>query len=367
LSPVIKKPEKNHIDNMILVLSAASVYCHQANPSGARQLLSRGWVMNKAICSVLLIFAVVLGMPPRSGLAEAAAVTGMDYPLSRITDKIYVIYGPFDLPDSRNHGFRNNPVIVLTSAGVVVFDPGGSAWSGELVVNRIKSISQDPVVAVFNSHAHGDHWLGNEGIKRTYPEAVIYGHPVMKARVQGADGDFWLAQIEKLTKGTAGGRRVIAPDKVVNDGDVVIIGDTQFRIHHTGPAHTDSDIMVEIVDQNVLFAGDVVRNGLLGIMESDASFAGNIAAIDTITSRNYSYIIPGHGRAGGNDIALKYRSYLGTVLSTVRELYDEGLADFEMKPAVNEATSAYSNWAGYDIRVGPHVSRAYLEVEAEAF
>lgn len=323
--------------------------------------------MKKAIGSVLLIVVVVLGMSPGVGTAGAADMTGMDYPLSRITDRIYVIYGPFDLPDSRNHGFRNNPVIVLTSAGVVVFDPGGSAWSGEMVVGKIKSISQDPVVAVFDSHAHGDHWLGNEGIKRTYPDAVIYGHPVMKARVEGADGEFWLAQIEKLTRGTAGGKRVVAPDKAVNDGDVVVIGDTHFRIHHTGPAHTDSDIMVEIVDQNVLLSGDVVRNGLLGIMESDASFAGNIAAIDTITSRNYSTIIPGHGRAGGNDIALKYRRYLETVLSTVRELYDEGLADFEMKPAINDATSAYSNWAGYDIRVGPHVSRAYLEVEADAF
>jgi len=323
--------------------------------------------MKKAIGSVLLIVVVVLVMSPGVGTAGAADMTGMDYPLSRITDRIYVIYGPFDLPDSRNHGFRNNPVIVLTSAGVVVFDPGGSAWSGEMVVGKIKSISQDPVVAVFDSHAHGDHWLGNEGIKRTYPDAVIYGHPVMKARVEGADGEFWLAQIEKLTRGTAGGKRVVAPDKAVNDGDVVVIGDTHFRIHHTGPAHTDSDIMVEIVDQNVLLSGDVVRNGLLGIMESDASFAGNIAAIDTITSRNYSTIIPGHGRAGGNDIALKYRRYLETVLSTVRELYDEGLADFEMKPAINDATSAYSNWAGYDIRVGPHVSRAYLEVEADAF
>ncbi len=35
-----------------------------------------------------------------------------DYPLDRITDKIQVIYGPLDPPDSRNHGFRKNVVIV---------------------------------------------------------------------------------------------------------------------------------------------------------------------------------------------------------------------------------------------------------------
>jgi len=221
-------------------------------------------------------------------------------------------------------------VIVLSSAGVVVFDPGGSAWAGEMVIEKIKSISREPVVALFGSHAHGDHWLGNEGIKRAYPDAIIYGHPTMKDRVTGADGDFWLAQIEKLTEGTAGGKQVIAPDRVVNDGDVI-------------------------------------RNGLLGIMEADASFAGNIAAIDVIMEKNFKYYIPGHGRIGGIEIAWNYRTYLDTLLSKVRELYARQIADFEMKPIVIDAVSAYSDWAGFDIRIGPHISRAYLEVEMEEF
>ena len=60
----------------------------------------------------------------------------------------------------------------------------------------------------------------------------------------------------------------------MNNGDVIAIGDTSFGIHYTGPAHTDNDIMIEVVDQKALFTGDVVRNGMLGLMESDASFKG---------------------------------------------------------------------------------------------
>ena len=323
--------------------------------------------MKTPIYAVFLILAVLLFVYPPGGVAEEHDNSGIDYPLVQVTDTIYIIYGPFDLPNKTNHGFRNNPVIVLTSAGVVVFDPGGSAWAGEMVTGKIRSITQDPVVAVFDSHAHGDHWLGNEGIRRAYPDAIIYGHPTMKDRVKGADGDFWLAQIEKLTGGTAGGKQVIAPDRVVNDGDVIEVGDTSFRVYHTGPAHTDSDIMIEVVGQDALFTGDVIRNGLLGIMEADASFAGNIAAIDMIVEKNFKYYLPGHGRVGGVEIARNYRTYLDTLLSKVRELYDQQIADYEMKPIVTEAVSAYSNWAGFDIRVGPHVSRAYLEVEMEAF
>lgn len=291
----------------------------------------------------------------------------LNYPAIRVTEKIYVIYGPLELPDRINHGFRNNPVIVLTSQGVVLFDPGGSAYAGDWLVDQIKSLTSDPVVAVFNSHAHGDHWLGNEGIKNHYPDAVIYGHPRMKERIEGEDGKYWLEVINKATNGMARGSRVVGPDKVINDGDVIEIGDTTFRIYHTGPAHTDNDIMIEVVGENALFMGDVVRNGLLGIMEEDASFFGNIKAIDFILAKKFKYYIPGHGKVGGAEVPENYRQYLATVLDAVRVGYQQGLADYELKPKVINAVSAYENWAGFEYRIGAHISRAYLEIEAEEF
>jgi glyoxylase-like metal-dependent hydrolase (beta-lactamase superfamily II) len=290
-----------------------------------------------------------------------------DWPLEQITDRIYAIYGPFDLPNPENRGFRNTVVIVLTSAGVVLLDPGGSEWAGERIVKRVKSLTDKPVVAVFNSHAHGDHWLGNEGVKKRYPNAVIYGHPKMKARVEGADGDYWLKLINRVTEGRAVGKTVVAPDRTVNDGDVIDIGDTEFRIYHTGPAHTDNDISIEIVGENTLFTGDVVRNRFLGMMEADASFKGNIAAIDLMLDKNFRHYIPAHGRAGGAEILNEYRAYLATLKSTVKQFYDDGLADFEMKPGVVKALTDYKDWPGFDLRVGPHISRVYLEVETEEF
>ncbi len=314
--------------------------------------------MQKTVCLLILVILQCM---------YASMVSGMEISLTQISDKIYLIYGPLDQPSKENRGFRNNPVIVLTSAGVVVLDPGGSAWSGEMVVDKIKSITRDPIVAVFNSHAHGDHWLGNEGVRRAYPEAVIYGHPVMTSRINGSEGIDWLEQIERLTENTGGGKAVVAPNLTVNNNDVIDIGDTKFRIHHTGPAHTDSDIMIEIVDQQTLYTGDVVRNKLLGLMRSDSSFIGNIAAIEAMVKMGFKYYIPGHGKVGGAEIALDYRNYLESVYSTVKQLYEEELEDFEMKPAVLDAVSAYKDWVGFDLRLGANVSRAYLEVESEEF
>jgi glyoxylase-like metal-dependent hydrolase (beta-lactamase superfamily II) len=156
-----------------------------------------------------LILMVCFGLAT-AWQSAAQCETIEDYAPASITEKVRVIYGPLDLPNAQNHGFRNNVVLVSTSAGTVVFDPGGSAWTGEMVA-RLVADEGGKIVAVFDSHAHGDHWLGNEGIKRHYPDAAIYGHPIMKARVEGNDGVNWLESINRVTEGTADGRVVIPP------------------------------------------------------------------------------------------------------------------------------------------------------------
>ncbi len=287
--------------------------------------------------------------------------------LTRITDGVYVIFGPTEPQTRENRGFRNNVGIVLTDEGVVVIDPGGSAWAGEMVVERISEISSEPIIAIFNTHAHGDHWMGNEGIKRSYPDAVIYAHPVAKRRIEGADGEQWLELVEQSTQGAGGNRKVVPPDKTLDDNAKVLFGSTGFHVHYAGAAHTDNDLMVELVDQRVLFTGDIVRNGMIGIIEEDGSFKGNIAAIDKILNDQFSFYIPGHGPAGGSAVPASYRRYLNAVVSTVEELFEEDLADFEMKPKVLEAVSEFSNWKNYDDLVGQHVSQVYLEIEADSF
>ena len=78
-------------------------------------------------------------------------------------------------------------------------------------------------------------------------------------------------------------------------------------------------------------------------------------------------ISPLDGRAGGAEILGRYRAYLVTLRNTVKKLYADGLADFEMKPEVVKALAEFQDWPGFEIRVGPHISRTYLEIEAEEF
>jgi len=290
----------------------------------------------------------------------------LDYPVTPISDGIYVIYGPKELPTPENRGFRNNPAIVLTKAGVVLIDPGGSVAAGELVLRKLKTVSDKPVVAVFDTHIHGDHWLGNAAVKAAYPKVAIYGDAKMKALAESAEGERWTKMVNEMTRGANGNTKPVAPNATVKDGDVIRVGEIQFRIHHPEKAHTDNDLMIEVVERSTLFTGDVVRDRMIGQMEG-GSFEGNIKAIDRALAINAKRNVPGHGQAGGPDLLKAYRGYLATLYGTVSKLYAEGMADFEMIPKVVKALAAYKDWWGFEEMSGPQISQAFLEVEAKAF
>ena len=140
---------------------------------------------------------------------SSAPPLNKDSPLTKITERVYVIPGPLDLPNKQNQGFINNPGFVITNKGVVVIDPGSSMRIGQMVLDKIRNITQAPVIAVFNTHIHGDHWLANCAIRAAYPRAVIYAHPAMMSKIAAGEGETWINMLNRLTDGALKETRVV--------------------------------------------------------------------------------------------------------------------------------------------------------------
>lgn len=320
-------------------------------------------IRGKCLGSVLSILLLLL--MPVSGHSDDSRAIKQNYPLTKLSKHIYVIYGPVGEPTVANQGFRNNAIFVVTREGVAVMDPGTSVYVGEMILEKIRSVTSQPVVAVFNSHAHGDHWLGNQAFRNANPKVNIYAHAKMKKQAELGEGERWIKLFNESTGNAVEGTKPVVPNKVVKDGDVIKLGELSFRIHHTGPAHTDGDIMVEIPEERAILTGDIVRVGLVGI--SNASFKGNIAAIDRALKTSSKLFVPGHGKANDQRVARDYRQFMNTLRQTVAKHYESGLSDFEIKPKVVTALSKYRNWERFEEHIGRLVSLAYLEIEAEAF
>lgn len=315
--------------------------------------------------TLLLVLLLTLSGCTENNGGGMATISNTEFALSKITDKVYVIHGPNELPNKSNRGFMNNPGFVLTSKGVAIIDPGSSIHVGRMLLEKIRSVTQAPVIAVFNTHIHGDHWLANGSIKSAFPKAVIYAHPKMKEQA-AVEGENWIKLINRLTDNAITGTQAVSPDIPVDNGDSLKLGDTEFRFHHNGQAHTKTDIMIEVVEQGVLFLGDNVFNQRIGRMD-DGNFQGNIAAIDIALKTDAKHFVPGHGPSGGREVAQAYRDYLHALYDNVKQLYNKDMLDFEMKPLVIEQLAKYQSWNSFDTEVGRHIARAYLQIEEQLF
>ena len=89
--------------------------------------------------------------------------------LKEVADNVYVVHGTRSMPDKDNKGFISNSGFVVGDEGVVIIDTGGSLQIGEMLLQKIGEVTDKPVIAVFNTHVHGDHWMGNASIRKAYP------------------------------------------------------------------------------------------------------------------------------------------------------------------------------------------------------
>jgi glyoxylase-like metal-dependent hydrolase (beta-lactamase superfamily II) len=315
---------------------------------------------------IFLFFLLVCCSAPGLSLSAETGAPIKDYPFKQVAENTWVIHGPLEMPNVSNQGFMNNPGVVLTDAGVVVVDPGSSVQAGEMVLRMLKKISDQAVIAVFNTHIHGDHWLGNQAIRAAYPDAPIYGHAEMLAMVAAGNGDTWVELMDKLTEGATKGTRVVGPGHAVKHGDTIKVGNKTFRIHHYGQAHTRTDIMIEVEEDGVVFLGDNVTADRIPRM-TDGDFMGNISTVEKISEVGASTWVPGHGPTGDATILKAYRDYLQAVYSSAQKAFNEDLDSSDVRAISMGATTEYKDWSGYDEELGPQGAQAYMEVEAAEF
>lgn len=321
--------------------------------------------MKRSAGLVLLLFTV-------TGVSLAhesqAPSTIEHFPLDRVSHHIHVVHGNLAHPNPENRGFMNNLAAILTRNGVIIVDPGSSAEIGKELLKKVRKVSDKPVIAIFNTHVHGDHWLGNHGIRELYPDVPIYAHETMIDRVNAGEGNDWIRIFTSMTKGAIDGTKVVGPHIGLKGGETLNIDGVTLRIHHAGHAHTNHDLMIEVVDDNGLFFGDVVVATHVphSDVPQDANFKRSIAAIETMLKGPATLFIPGHGRSGGRDVPEATLRFLQKLTASVTKYFKQGLADYEMKDKIVEEMADYRDWYNFN-EMGRVISFIYAEVERDNF
>lgn len=324
--------------------------------------------MRKLFTTLLfLLIPVTQGFAdtPKNNIKVHQAILN-DYKPEKVSEHTYVIHGPMRTDLEQSQGFVNNPAFIVSDKSVIVVDPGTSVQIGRALLHHIKKITNNPITHVFNTHIHGDHWLGNHAFSENNPDVKIYAHPMMLQQAKDGAAKQWFDIFLAASGGTIKGTKTVLPTIALTDQQIIKVDNISLKAYLSDWAHTKTDIMLEIIEDKLLFTGDIVNNERI-VPFNDGSFKGSIDSISNVMKLGIKTVVPGHGLTTSGDLLGTYKKGLESIYQTTKLLIEEGLEPYEMKDKVLASNSAFKNWKGFEDEVGRYLSLAVLEIEQEEF
>ena len=206
-----------------------------------------------------------------------------------------------------------NAGIIHTPESVIFIDSGMSAFSGEYLWNLAKErMKGDEDIYLILTHKDTDHCFGMNEIKRHGATVIAHEH---SAEILGSENDLSENVIAMRV------RNQYSPDDVLGDvvlsrPDQTITRDTTLYLGEeiqllSVPGHTPGDIAVYHPKSKVLFAGDVVLEGMDPYIRPDSiSLKTWIKNLERLKELDIDWIVPGHGALSKPDIIDSNISYL---------------------------------------------------------
>lgn len=259
-----------------------------------------------------VLFAVLLAPTP-------AQAQPLDYGLQprRIAEDVYVLIGRTEDFSRSNGGNVVNTAFVVAPEGVVVIDSGPSRLYGEQLRRAIAGVTTKPLLKVFNTHHHPDHYLGNQVFADT-PTAAL---PATIAGQRGEGGAFAENLYRMAGDWMKGTESTPAREPVVPGPQ--LIGGREFELMLFS-GHTQGDLAILDRRSGVLFAGDLVFWNRAPTTPH-ADIATWLAALDRLEALPFRMMLPGHGEAVPDARGIvQTRSYLRWLDMALRSATERG-------------------------------------------
>src|SRR5262249_39664464 len=151
---------------------------------------------------------------------------------------LYMITGSNPTPREAFSG--GNTAVFITDTGVVIVDTKLRGW-GQVILDKIKTVTPKPVTMIINTHTHGDHTGSNEAFGATVD---IVAHENTKANMEKMDA-------------FKGDNAKFLPKRTYKDRMTIGSGRNQIDLYYFGRGHTNGDTWVVFPALRVMHTGDM--------------------------------------------------------------------------------------------------------------
>jgi glyoxylase-like metal-dependent hydrolase (beta-lactamase superfamily II) len=160
-------------------------------------------------------------------------------------------------------GAGGNVVVLRTDDGLVLVDSGAPERADALRAHLDAEFGGAPVRIVFNTHWHPQHTGGNDWLGAAGARIVAHSNTRLWM------GTEYYVDWEK--KNYTPRAAVALPIETFRSSDpqplALVHGGQRIEYGHLPEAHTDGDIYVHLVDENVVVAGDVLAAGAWPVLD----------------------------------------------------------------------------------------------------
>jgi glyoxylase-like metal-dependent hydrolase (beta-lactamase superfamily II) len=308
----------------------------------------------------------------RTARADAYPPLARDITPQRVPDApVWYTLGHPGVPSADNEGHTSNAGFVVTDEGVVVFDTLGTPSLGQALLRKIREVTDKPVKFVALSHYHADHIYGVQAFRDGTDATIMAQEKALDYTAAGniddENAEARLAQRrEAVAPWVNADTRIVLPTLVFRVAAELRMGAHQFQFIYAGPAHSMSDMMMLVLPERVLFAGDIVQNGRIPFMASAAANTRNwLAGLREVATFAPRFILPGHG-VPATDAAAAI-GFTDGYIRFVRKAMGDAVAQWSDFDAAYRATdwSAYEALPAFGASNRGNAYRVFLEIEAE--
>ena len=300
--------------------------------------------------------------PVNQPVVPRYADTSVRMELKKVSEHVWFVQGEAGIATD-NEGFISNAAVIIGEKGIVVVDALGTPSLAQLLVSKIRAITDKPFLKMIATHYHADHIYGLQVFQEQGAEVLApvgadkyLDSPNAKERLEERQFslDPWVNE----------NTRLVVPDRMLDETETLDIGGVSLTLSYLGGAHSDGDLSVYVEPDGVLISGDIIFEGRIPFV-GDANTRQWLDILTKMQAQKMTALIPGHGALASdpNEVVALMRRYL-LALRTQMGVAVEEMISFEK--AYAEATwTEFEKLPAFQAANRKNAYQVFLSLEAE--